>query len=99
MRKAYELRKIRKEERTYKEQPPSNDERCGMGGKIPSKLKLQSPWIRHGVAKSKRRPGIKTQVVRTEQQGEEDEADSKNRNEGETMKEQGKEEKGRNRER
>ncbi|EGI57980.1 hypothetical protein G5I_13958 [Acromyrmex echinatior] len=43
-------------------------------------LKLQSPWIRHGLAKSKRRPGIKTRVVRTEQRGEEDEADSKNRN-------------------
>ncbi|TGZ49312.1 hypothetical protein DBV15_03065 [Temnothorax longispinosus] len=43
---------------TRKAQTPSNDERCGARGKIPPELKLQSPRIRHGVAKS--RAGIKT---------------------------------------
>jgi len=65
---------------THKGQAPSNDERCDARGKIPPELKLQSPRIRHGVAKSKRRPGIKIRVVRREQRGEENEADPKNRN-------------------
>lgn len=49
------------------------NERCDVRGKIPLELKLQSPRIRHGVAKSKRQPRIKTRVVRREQRGEEDE--------------------------